>query len=234
MEITWLGHAAFLLRFEDLVILMDPFLSQNPQTAHLDMDNIINDVTHIALTHGHADHLGDTINIAKEKKVPVIVNADLGAWLTAQGIENVLVGNTGGTISFEKFTVTFAHALHSSAFLTDNGVSLSLGAANGLIFHFKNAPCIYHMGDTDIFSDMALIEELHKPEIAFVPIGDRFTMGAAVAALACQRYFNFKAVIPCHYGTFPLLDSSAEKFVRAMQYEKTKVFVPKIGEVLPF
>ena len=90
------------------------------------------------------------------------------------------------------------------------------------------------MGDTDIFSDMALINELHQPDIGIVPIGDRFTMGGAVAALACQRYFNFKTVIPCHYGTFPIIDQTAEKFVTGMEGTKAAVKVPGVGETLTF
>ena len=97
------------------------------------------------------------------------------------------------------------------------------------MLHFEDEPTLYHMGDTDIFSDMALINELHQPEIGLVPIGDRFTMGGAVAALACQRFFKFDTVIPCHYGTFPIIDQTADTFVAAMDGAKGKVEVPKVG-----
>ncbi|MDA4831527.1 metal-dependent hydrolase, partial [Enterobacter hormaechei] len=110
----------------------------------------------------------------------------------------------GGTVSHNGFTVTYVNALHSSAQITEDGVSHSLGSANGVVLHFDNEPTLYHMGDTDIFSDMALVNELHQPEIGIVPIGDRFTMGGAVAALATQRYFKFARAIPCHYGSFPI------------------------------
>ncbi|MBF6309105.1 metal-dependent hydrolase, partial [Nocardia farcinica] len=122
------------------------------------------------------------------------------------------------------FTITFVNALHSSAMLTENGVSQALGNPNGLVFHFEDAPTRYHMGDTDIFSDMGLINELHQPEIGIVPSGDRVTMGGAVAALACQRYFNFKTVLPCHYGSFPIIDQTADKFAEGMaDHRETKV-----------
>ena len=111
------------------------------------------------------------------------------------------------------FSATFTNALHSSAQITEDGVSHALGNANGLMLHFEDEASLLAMGDTDIFSDMALINELHQPDIGLVPIGDRFTMGGAVAALACQRYFNFKTAIPCHYGTFPIIDQTPEKFV---------------------
>ena len=100
------------------------------------------------------------------------------------------------------------------------------------MLHVEEEPTLYHMGDTDIFSDMALIQELHQPDIGLVPIGDRFTMGGAVAALACQRFFKFKAVIPCHYGSFGIIDQTAETFVAAMDGASAKVEVPGVGETV--
>jgi L-ascorbate metabolism protein UlaG (beta-lactamase superfamily) len=187
------------------------------------------------LTHGHGDHIGDTVAIAKEHGATVIANADLASWLGTQGVEKLEMGNTGGTQTHDSFSVTFVNALHSSAFLTENGVSQALGNPNGLVFHFENDPTLYHMGDTDIFSDMALINELHQPEIGIVPVGDRFTMGGAVAALACQRYFNFKAVLPCHYGSFPMIDQTADKFIAGMaDHPGTKVLADPAGTVHSF
>jgi L-ascorbate metabolism protein UlaG (beta-lactamase superfamily) len=98
--------------------------------------------------------------------------------------------------------------------------------------HFPGEKTLYHMGDTDIFSDMALINELHEPAIGIVPIGDRFTMGGAVAALACRRFFKFETVVPCHFGTFPIIDQSADKFTAGMEGSGVKVALPKIGETL--
>lgn len=234
MKLTWLGHAAFRIETGKAVILVDPFLTGNPAAKYLDIKQAIKGVTHIALTHGHSDHVGDTVAIAKEKNIPVTANADLGAWLGAQGVANVVPGNTGGTQHHSGFSITFVNALHSSAVLTPDGVSQCLGNPNGLVFHFDDAPTLYHMGDTDIFSDMKLIDELHSPEIGIVPVGDFFTMGGAVAALACQRYLNLKTAIPCHYGTFGLLDQTADTFVNAMDGSKTAVAVPKVGETLTF
>ena len=234
MKITWLGHAAFRVEVGKSVILIDPFLTGNPAAKGLDIKKAVEGVTHIALTHGHSDHVGDTIAIAKEKNVPVTANADLAAWLQSQGVENVVPGNAGGTQPHDGYSITFVNAIHSSAMLTGNGVSQCLGNPNGLVFHFNNAPTLYHMGDTDIFSDMQLIDELHEPEIGIVPVGDFFTMGGAVAALVCQRYFHFKTAIPCHWGTFPVLDQTPERFVRGMKGTKTTVALPKVGETLDF
>ena len=113
-------------------------------------------------------------------------------------------------------------------------MSQHLGLPNGLVVtpKAKGEPVVYHMGDTDIFSDMALINELHAPQIGLVPIGDRFTMGGAVAALACRRFFNFETVVPCHYKTFDLLDQTPDKFVEGMEGSGTKVVVPELGKAV--
>ncbi len=153
-------------------------------------------------------------------------------WLGRQGITKMEPGNTGGTIHLGGFSATFVNALHSSAQITEDGVSHSLGNANGLVLHFDDEPTLYHMGDTDIFSDMALIGELHQPEIGIVPIGDRFTMGGAVAALACQRFFKFSTAIPCHYGSFPIIDQTPATFVAGMESASTKVQTPQVGGVV--
>jgi L-ascorbate metabolism protein UlaG (beta-lactamase superfamily) len=106
--------------------------------------------------------------------------------------------------------------------ITEDGVSHALGSANGIVLHVEGAPTVLHMGDTDIFSDMALIQELHAPQIGIVPIGDRFTMGGAVAALACRRFFKFETIIPCHFGSFPIIDQTADTFVAALEGDRGK------------
>ncbi|WP_162652259.1 metal-dependent hydrolase [Lentilitoribacter sp. Alg239-R112] len=232
MKITWLGHSAFRFEIGNSVILVDPFIKGNPK-ANINFDEVTAGTTHIALTHGHSDHLGDTVEIAKTTGATVIANADLCSWLRVRnGLSSLEDGNTGGTIGFDDFSVTFVDAKHSSAFITDDGIAHSLGHSNGLMFHFRDAPSVLHMGDTDIFSDMALIQELHEPDIGIVPIGDRYTMGSAVAALSCQKYFKFDKIIPCHFGSFPVLEPSVDQFRVAMGEDGAKVQALGVGESL--
>ena len=229
MRITWLGHSAFRLDLAEAAVLIDPFFSGNPAFEGLDRATAIDGVSEIVLTHGHGDHLGDAIEIAGETGATVTCNYDLGSWLGHRGVQNLELANTGGTVRRQGFTVTYVQAQHSSALIDEQGMAHALGSANGVVIHAPDAKTVYHMGDTDIFSDMALIEELHQPKIGLVPIGDRFTMGGAVAALACRRYFDFEAIVPCHYGSFPVVDQTADAFVAAMEGEADRVKVLSPG-----
>jgi len=232
MKITWYGHSAFTLEFGDNKILIDPFFTHNPSFKGQNIDKVIAGTTHVVLTHGHGDHLGDTVDIAKKTGAMVVANYDLCMWLAHQGVEKYDPTNTGGTVLHDGFSVSYVQAQHSSAFLDDAGVSHHLGHPNGVVLHIEGQKSVYHMGDTDIFGDMALIQELHSPQIAMVPIGDRFTMGGAVAALACRRYFKFEKIFPCHFGTFPVLDQTSEKFADAMEGDGDKVQSAVVGTAI--
>ncbi len=232
MKLTWLGHSAYRLAFGDNVILIDPFLAGNPGFKGQDAEAAAAGCTHIILTHGHADHVGDTVAIHKKTGATVLGNFDLLMWLANQGVDKMDPGNTGGTVTHNGFTVTWTQAHHSSGQIDDNGVSAYLGNPNGVVIHIDGEKTLYHMGDTDIFGDMALIQELHRPDIGIVPIGDRFTMGGAVAALACRRYFTFETIIPSHYGSFPIIDQTADKLLEAMQDDKDRVLVMEVGKTV--
>lgn len=231
MKLTWYGHSAFRVEAGGATILIDPFLTGNPSWDK-GWEGPAEGVTHLLLTHGHGDHVGDTKAILDKTGAMLVGNAEICSYFGAQGIDQTKLnpGNHGGTVECGGFTTTFVDAKHSSSLDGEGGVPIYLGNPNGLVLHFPDDKTLYHMGDTDIFGDMALINELHGPQVGIVPIGDRFTMGGAAAALACQRFFNFETVIPCHYGTFPIIDQSADKFVAGMDGTGTKVTVPSIGE----
>ncbi len=229
MKLTWYGHSAFRIEAGDCAVLIDPFLSGNPKWPG-GWEEVADGVTHVLLTHGHPDHFGDIVEIAQATDAQLVGVAEVAWYLESRGIDGARInqGNSGGTIECGGFTTSFVAAMHSSSYPVQ-GVPVYLGHPNGLIVRFAGEKSLYHMGDTDIFGDMALINELYRPEIGIVPIGDRFTMGASSAALACRRFFEFSTIIPCHYGTFPILDPDADRFVAAMQADAGKVTVPEIG-----
>ena len=224
MKLTWLGHSAFRIEMGPDVLLIDPFLTGNGvfEASGMSAEAATAGVTHIALTHGHDDHVGDTVAIAKNTGAKVISVFELAMYLNAQGVENVDPGNPGGTIDQGGFDVSFVKAFHSASTIVD-GRPVYLGAACGLVVRPKGGPAVYHMGDTEIFGDMALVNEIFEPKIGLVPIGDRFTMGARTAAMACGKYFKFDTVIPIHYGTFPIIDQTPDKFVAAAQDQNVVV-----------
>lgn len=227
MQLTWLGHAAFRVEIPGAVILVDPFLTGNP-TFDGDVAAAAQGCTHVALTHGHDDHVGDTLKICKDTGAQLISNYEIYVWLNGQGVENCNPGNPGGTVDCGAFKTTFTVANHSSGTMQD-GQSIYLGNPCGLVFEAEGEPTLYHMGDTNMFGDMALIQEFHRPDVGIVPIGDRFTMGGRQAAIACQRYFDFKTIIPCHYGTFPIIDPTPDVFLTEMGDQAERVKVAEAG-----
>lgn len=228
MKITWLGHSAFRVETGNAVVLIDPFLKGNPtfEASGVAWGAVTAGVTHVVVTHGHGDHVGDTVEISTKAGAKVITNYDLCMWLAKQGVTDFDPMNTGGTTDQGDFKVTLVRADHSAA-LVEMDVGFPLGSSNGVVLTPKSGPVLLHMGDTDVFSDMALINQLWAPQIGIVPIGDRFTMGARTAAFACRNYFDFKTVIPCHYGTFPIIAPNADAFVAEAKGQN--VVVPKVG-----
>jgi L-ascorbate metabolism protein UlaG (beta-lactamase superfamily) len=221
MKITWFGHSTFRIETGNSVIMIDPFLKGNPSfnEAGLDFAEAIKGVTHVGLTHGHDDHFADAAEICKTNGAMLFATYELALHVGSEKMEPM---NTGGTVASDDFSLTLTDALHSSS-----SGGTYLGNPNGIVLTTKEGKTVYHMGDTDVFPGMELVNKLHKPDIGIVPIGDRFTMGAKSAAFACKEFFNFEAVLPCHYGTFPILDANADKFVEAMSGQRVEV--PKVG-----
>lgn len=228
MQIIWYGHSAFRLDFGGTAVLIDPFFTGNPAFT-ADPGEAMRGVKHVLLTHGHGDHVGDTVDIAKRNGATVTGDYDLLMWLGKKGVDKLNPMNTGGTVDLGSFSVSMVRADHSSG-SNEGDTSVYLGNPHGLIVKAKGEPTLWHLGDTDIFSDMALIAELYDPKVAIVPIGDRFTMGAKTAAMAVKRFIKPDTAIPCHYGTFPIIDQDADKFVAEMKGDKAKVIVPEKGK----
>ena len=211
VQITWLGHATFKLTSpRGKTILIDPWTRSNPACP----DNLkqVNQLDLMLATHGHFDHIGDAISIAQATKPSVVAIVELAGWLEANGVENTVGINKGGTIEVQGIKITMTHAIHSSGVEDKTYV----GDACGYVLEFENGRRLYHAGDTCAFSDMQIIGELYKPDVALLPIGDYYTMGPKEAALAV-RMLGVNHVIPMHYATFPILTGTPAALREALQ-----------------
>jgi L-ascorbate metabolism protein UlaG (beta-lactamase superfamily) len=227
MKLTWFGHSAFRLDYAGAAILIDPFIA-NP-TFKGDVKAAYQGATHVLVTHGHADHIGMSGEICKATGATLVANPEVCDFLTGKGVAKAEAINHGGELHLGGFTVGYVPAWHSSSNDAGDGDGRYLGNPGGLVLMAENEKTVLAMGDTGIFDGMKLIGEIYQPKVGLVPIGDRFTMGARLAALACKRFFDFETVVPCHYGTFGLLDPTADKFIAEMKGAKTRVLVPERG-----
>lgn len=229
MKLTWLGHSGFRLEIEGAVILIDPWLSGNPLFPEDRRAEAIGGATHVLLTHGHGDHSGDTLAVAKELKIPVVGIYDLiSSWTTHHGIEGTGF-NKGGTVDLGGAKVTMVNASHSSSLDGADG-PIYAGHESGYMIAGEGR-VIYVSGDTDVMADMEWMGDYHKPDIGILCAGGHFTMDMARAAYAARRYFNFRTVIPCHYKTFPLLEQSAEALRAGLP--GVEVIEPEVLETIP-
>jgi L-ascorbate metabolism protein UlaG (beta-lactamase superfamily) len=221
IEITWLGHATFQFRLESgEVIVMDPWVEGNPRYPK---GHQFERIDAILISHAHFDHIHDAIPLAKKFKPKVVAIFETCVWLSSKGVENCSGMNKGGTQDIGSLAVTMTHAIHSCG-IQDGDQILYGGEAAGYVLHLRDGRTIYFAGDTAAFSDMQLIEKLYRPDLAFLPVGDFYTMGPREAALAC-RMLNVKQVIPMHFGTFPaLIGTPAELSKQLQDFPRTEVW----------
>jgi len=220
MNIIWLGHSGFRIEIEGAVLLIDPWLTGNPMFPADRREEATSGATHILLTHGHGDHLGDAIAIAKAADIALVGIYDLMALLEKRDGVKITGFNKGGTVDLNGAKVTMVNAVHSS---TTDG--LAVGSEAGFMIAGEGQ-VIYVSGDTDIMADMDWMGDLHKPDIGILSAGGYFTMDMKRAAYAAKRYFNFHTVIPCHYRTFPLLEQTADVLAAALP--GVKVIEPQV------
>jgi L-ascorbate metabolism protein UlaG (beta-lactamase superfamily) len=207
VEITWLGHGTYQFRLETgEVILVDPWIEGNPKYP---AGHAIDRVDVILVSHGHFDHIHDVLPLAEKFSPQIVAIYETAHWLESKGAKNTVGMNKGGTATVGPISVTMTTAVHSCGIL-DDGKIIYGGEAAGYVARFPDRRVVYCAGDTNVFSDMQLIQRLYHPELAFLPIGDFYTMGPREAALAC-RMIGVKRVIPLHFGTFPVLSGRPEQ-----------------------
>jgi L-ascorbate metabolism protein UlaG (beta-lactamase superfamily) len=245
-EVKWYGQSAFKVDTPGgKVILIDPFITKNPKTpAELKDLGKIGQVDLILVTHGHGDHVGDTAQISKSTGAKVALNADMGHTFAALGwvpYERLIRFNKSGPIKpiGDDIRITMVHAEHSSEVVHTDPDSKKKsvhpgGEPAGYIIELENGFKIYHAGDTGVFTDMRIISELYKPDLALLPIGGHFTMDPAHAAYAVRNFLKVQKVIPMHYGTFPPLKGTPEEFKKHLAGYSTEIIVMKPGETRSF
>lgn len=227
VTITWLGHAATRIQTPDgKTILIDPWLQDNPSVpANLKR---IENLDLMLITHGHFDHMGDAVTVAKQTEPDVIAIFEICHYLTSQGVQKCNGMNKGGTVRWQDIDITMVDAIHSSGITVGEQI-LYGGTPAGFVLRFNNGFTVYHAGDTEVFESMKLIAR-YKPDIALLPIGGHFTMGPSGAAEAI-RLLGVHNVIPIHYGTFPALTGTPEQLKeQASDVADLRVIALKPGE----
>jgi L-ascorbate metabolism protein UlaG (beta-lactamase superfamily) len=207
-RVTWLGHATVLVQTPaGTNILIDPFIKNNPKYPK--KFKLPEKIQFILLTHGHADHISDAVPVARKHKSTVVAIYELAAHVAKEGAKQITGMNIGGTVQLEDVAVTMVEAKHSAGVEGKSGAQYA-GVAAGFVLTVANGPVLYHAGDTTVFTDMKLIKELYRPDLAMLPIGGFYTMGPREAAMAAQ-FVEPRAVLPIHYGTFPPLKGTPDE-----------------------
>jgi L-ascorbate metabolism protein UlaG (beta-lactamase superfamily) len=228
-QLTWLGHSAFRVETPGgKRVYVDPFLHGNPKCPESELEPERCDL--IVLTHGHGDHVGDTVALHERLGCPVVAILELRGWLDGKGVKDPggHSPNKGGTVAVEGVKVTLTDANHSSS--TPDGSYA--GEPCGVILELEDGFKTYFAGDTNVFGDMSLIARIYSPDVAVLPIGDHFTMGPREAAVALELLGVIRCV-PCHYGTFGLLTGTPEE-LRSLAPPGVEILAPEPGGTLSF
>lgn len=226
MKLSYHGHSVVGIETNGTKILIDPFITGNDK-CDLKADEVKADV--IILTHGHGDHVGDAVSIAKRNNALVIAPFELANFMGFQGVEKVHAMHIGGSYQFDFGKVKFTQAFHGSGYIIEEEQKIIyMGMPGGVLFTAEGKT-IYHAGDTALFSDMKLIGEMNNIDVAFLPIGDNFTMGPEDAKIAAS-WLKAKTVVPIHYNTFPVIEQDPVAFVNSLDNGVGKVLNP--GEAI--
>ena len=227
LAITWLGHSTFILRTPGgKRVMFDPWLQNNPSCPdHLKKPKPID---LILVSHGHSDHMEDLLQVARDTGAPVVAIYELCDWAIRKGLQNVAPVNKGGTIEIAGLRITMTDARHSSGFV-EQGQMIYMGEPAGYVLRLEDGRALYYAGDTSLFGDMRLIGELYRPEIAFLPIGDRFTMDPEAAARAAE-FVGARQIVPMHWGTFPQLTGTPPALKALAEPRGIQVLELKPGE----
>jgi L-ascorbate metabolism protein UlaG (beta-lactamase superfamily) len=224
MKIIYYGHSCFEVHYSEHKILFDPFISPNPKAVSIELSSL--NPTLIVLSHAHGDHIADAESIAKQCGAPILANYEITSWFAEKGVEQTIGMNTGGTYRLPNLSISLTQALHSSSFPdgayggNPNGFAITCGQRT-----------FYYAGDTDLFGDMHLIGQYYKPEFAFLPLGDHFTMGYE-RAVEAAKLLNVQKVIGMHFDTFPPIEINHEKVREHFSREGIHLIIPTIGQTI--
>jgi L-ascorbate metabolism protein UlaG (beta-lactamase superfamily) len=227
LSITWYGHSTFVITTPGgKKIVTDPFLENNPMCPASMKKITAADV--ILVSHGHADHTSDVPAVSRATKAPIVAIYELATWFERKGLANAQAMSIGGTMNVAGLRVSMVPAIHSSS-VVENDSTVYLGEPAGFVVQMEDGRSFYFAGDTALFGDMRLIAEMYAPEIAFLPIGDHFTMDPGAAARAA-RMLGVRQVVPMHYGTFPVLTGTPDQLKKHVDPHGIDVLVLKPGE----